>query len=118
MEAPNPPRPAPPRTPTAISPSKPPQPLPQRQKLRHPPLFHVADDLGAFGCEGVKLVEEDDAGRVALRFFEDLAQLGLALAVVLVDDLRAVHVDEMRPHLAGDCPGNQGLARAWRSDRK
>ena len=84
----------------------------QRQELRHHPLLHVADHLGALGREGVDLVQEDDAGGVPLRLFEDLAQLGLALTVELVDDLRPVDVDEVGPHLVGDGPRDERLARA------
>jgi hypothetical protein len=58
--------------------------------------FHVSDDIGPFRGGGVHLVEEDDAGsssgprRIP-------AGAWLRSPVELVDELRAVDVDEMGP---------------------
>src|SRR3712207_9332251 len=53
----------------------------------------------AGGGEGVYLVEEDDRGRLGLRLVEDGAQPRLALAPVLVEDLRPRDGDEVRPEI-------------------
>ncbi len=82
----------------------------QRQELRHHPFLHVPDHHGPLGRQGVNLVQEDDAGGVPPRLLEDLAQLGLAFPVELVDDLGPVHVDEVGPDLVGDSTGDQRLA--------
>ena len=54
-------------------------------------------------------------GAVLLRVGEDTAQVRLALAVELVDDLRAADAEEVRAALAGDGAGDQRLAGAGRA---
>ena len=81
----------------------------QRQELRHDALFHVAHDGGPFRGERVHFVEEDDGGSVLPGFLENRPQLGLALPVELVDELGAVHVEEVGPDLVGDGAGDEGL---------
>ena len=65
------------------------KPIHQREELPDDALLHLAPDLGALRRDGVDLVQEDHAGRVLLRVLEDAAQVRLALAIELVDDLRA-----------------------------
>ena len=52
---------------------------------------------------------------MARRFLEDLAELGLTLAVELPHDLRAVEMNEV--HAAFGCygAGKQGFAGTWRT---
>ena len=91
------------------------QPVHQREQLRDHALLHVADHLLAPWRDGVDLVEEDDARRLSRRLLENLAQVRLALAVELVDDLRSVDREEVRLRLVGDGAGDQGLAAAGRA---
>ncbi len=90
------------------------QPVHQGQELGDDPFLDVADDLFALGRDGVDLVQEDDAGSIAGGLVEDLAEMGLALAVELVDDLRAVHREETSVGLMGHGTGDQRLAAAGR----
>jgi len=91
------------------------QSIHQGQELGDDPLLHVADDLLALRRDGIDLIEEDDAGGIARGILEDLAEMGLALAVELVDDFRAVHRKEASVGFMGHGTGNQRLAAAWRS---
>src|ERR687897_1257426 len=68
----------------------------------------------ARGGEGVYLVEEDDRGRLGPRFVEDGAQLGLALAPELVEDLRPRDGYEVGPALVGAGTRQERLARPRR----
>ena len=87
----------------------------QRQQLRHDPLFHLAHHVLAPRRDGVDLVQKDDAGALARGLLEDLAQMGLALAVKLVDDLRAAHRKEVGLGLMGDGARDQRLAASRRT---
>src|ERR1039458_8638492 len=87
----------------------------QAEKLCHDPLFDLAAYLGAFGSHGIDLVDEQDRGRVTGRFLENLAELGLALAVELPHDFRAVEVNEVHAALGGYGAGKQRLTRARRT---
>src|SRR5215203_2594236 len=69
----------------------------------------------ARGGEGVYLVEEDDRGRLGARLVEDGAQPRLALAPVLVEDLRPRDGHEVGPALVRDRPRQQRLAGPWRA---
>src|SRR5262249_7836120 len=91
------------------------QAIHQREQLAADALFHLAEDLGALGGNGVDLVEEDDAWRGSLRFNEDTTQLGLALAVPLVDDLRPADAIELGAALGGHGAGDQRLAGSRRA---
>src|ERR1039458_9363842 len=77
----------------------------QAEKLRHYALFNLASHFGAFGSHGVDLVDKENRRRVARRFLENLAKLGLALAVELPHDLRAVEVNEMHAAFGGYSAG-------------
>ena len=72
------------------------------------------DDALALWRDGVDFIEEDDGGGVAAGFLEDLPQVGLTLAVELVDDLRPAHGIEVRVGLMRDGPRNQRLAASRR----
>ena len=88
------------------------------QKLRHYPLFHISDDLGALRGDGIHLIDEDDARRFARRFFKYLTQPGLTVTVIFLDDFRPVDSDEMELRLSGNGTGNQGFPRSRRSVEK
>ena len=90
----------------------------QAEQLRHDPLLHVADRPIAARGDGVDLVEEDDARRLLRRLVEDLPQVGFALAVELVDDLRAVDGEEVGLGFMGHGPGDQRLAAARRPQQQ
>ena len=68
----------------------------------------------ALGRDGIDLVDENDGGSVPLRLLEQLAQMRLACAVELVDNLRAVDVNEVHIGFVGDGAGDQRLAGAGR----
>src|SRR5262249_34463410 len=84
----------------------------QAEELSHNALLNLTGYLGALGRNGIDLVDEQDRGRSTCGFFEDLAKLGLTLAVELPHDLRAVEVNEV--HTALGCNGarKECLARA------
>src|SRR5918995_1924773 len=69
----------------------------------------------ARGGEGVNLVEEDDGGRLGACLVEDGAQPRLALAPILVEDLRPRDGYEVGPALVRHGPRQKGLARPGRS---
>ena len=91
------------------------QPVHKRQQLRHHALFHFADHVLAARRNGVDLVQKNDAGAFARGLLEDLAQMGLALAVELVDDLRAAHRIEIGLGFMGDGARDQRLAASRRA---
>jgi len=91
------------------------QPVHQRQQLRHHPLFHFADHVLAAWRDGVDLIQKDDAGAFARGLLEDLAQMGLALAIELVDDLRAAHREEIGLSLMRNGARDQGLSASRRT---
>src|SRR5215204_1089356 len=64
--------------------------------------------------EGVYLIEEDDRRRFGAGFVEDRAQLRLALAPELVEDLRPRDGHEVGATLVGDGPRQERLARPRR----
>src|SRR5215204_4336740 len=64
--------------------------------------------------EGVYLIEEDDRRRFGAGFVEDRAQLRLALAPELVEDLRPRDGHEVGAALVGNCPRQERLARPRR----
>ena len=87
----------------------------QAEQLRDDALFDLAGHFGALGRDGVDLVDEEDRRRAPRGFLEDLAELGLALAVELPHDLGAVEVNEVHAALGGDGAGQQRLAGAGRA---
>ena len=72
----------------------------------------LAAQLVALGGDRVDLVKEDDRRGPAACFLEDLAQMGFAGAIPLVDDLGPVHVEEPRAGLVGHGAGDQRFAAA------
>src|SRR5205814_8812631 len=102
------------------------------QELGHDGGLDVGRDAGAAGAEQrVHLVEEDDDGDVLVGLFlgldEDLADLALGLADVLVEELGALDVEEealdllaallgdLLGEVVGDGLGDHGLAAAGRA---
>ena len=88
------------------------------KQLRHDALFHVAHRPIALRGDGVDLVEEDDARRLAGRLVEKFPQVGFALAVELMDDFRAVDGEEVGLGFVGHGPGDQRLAAAGRPQQQ
>ena len=84
----------------------------QTEKLRHHAFLNLADHLGAFGSDSVNLVDKQDRGSVARGFFENLADLGLALAVELPHNLRAVEMNKVHATFGGYGAGQQSFPRA------
>ena len=91
------------------------QPVHQGQQLRHNPLFHLSDHVFAPRRDGVDLIQKDDAGALARGLFEDLAQMGLALAIELMDDLRAAHRIEIGLGFMRDGARDQSLSASRRT---
>jgi hypothetical protein len=87
----------------------------QRQQLRHHALLHVADHALPPRGDGVDFVEENNARRALGRLVEEFAQMGLALAVELVDDLRPVDRKEVGIGFMGHRSGQERLAAAGRT---
>ena len=90
----------------------------QAEQLRHDAFFHVADRPIAVRGDGVDLVQEDDARRPLGRLVENLPQVGLALAVELMDDFRPVDGEEIGLGFVGHGPGDQRLAAAGRPEQQ
>ncbi len=66
-------------------------------------------------ADGVELVEEEHAGRVATGMLENLVQALLALAKPHIQDVRESDTEEARPELARGGPGDEGFAAARRA---
>ena len=66
-------------------------------------------------ADGVDLVDEDDAGGVLLALLEQVAHPGGADADEHLDEVRAGDREERDVGLAGDRPGQQGLAGSGRA---
>ena len=90
------------------------QPVHQRQQLRDHPLLHFADNLVAAGRDGIEFVEKDNARRLASSLLENLAQVGFAFAIKLVDHFRSAHGKEIRLRLVRDGARDQRLAASRR----
>jgi hypothetical protein len=69
-------------------------------------------------AEGVELVDEDDAGGLIPRLIEQIPDPGGAHADEELDKLGPAHRKERHPGLAGDGPGDQGLARPRWADQQ
>ena len=69
----------------------------------------------ALAADRVDLVDEDDAGRVALRLVEEVADAAGADADEHLDELGAGDAEEGHAGLAGDGPGQQRLAGSRRA---
>ena len=65
--------------------------------------------LAAFGCERVKLIDEDDAGRAPLRFLEDGTQARFTFAIKFIHDFGAINDEEGCVRLGCYHAGNQGF---------
>ena len=91
------------------------EPVHQRQQLRHDPFFHFSHHVLAPGRDGVDLIQKNDARALARGLLEDLPQMGFALAVELVDDLRTAHRIEVGFGFMRDRARDQSLSAAWRA---
>jgi hypothetical protein len=86
------------------------QPVHRGEQLCDDPLLDLARDVGPPWGDSVDLVQEDHGGSASMGLFEDFAEVGLALAVELMDDLWPVDVDEVGLDLARHGAGDEGLA--------
>ena len=75
----------------------------------------TAETSSPVAAHGVDLVHEDDAGRVLLGLVEQVAHARGADADEHLDEVRARDGEERHARLAGDGPGQQGLAGAGRA---
>ena len=78
----------------------------------------AAEAGAALAADRVDLVDEDDAGRVALGLVEQVAHAAGADADEHLDELGARDAEERHAGLAGDGAGQQGLAGAGRADQQ
>ena len=78
----------------------------------------AAEAGAAVAADGVDLVDEDDAGGVALRLVEQVAHAGGADADEHLDELGAADGEEGHAGLAGDGLGEKRLAGAGRADEE
>ena len=78
----------------------------------------AAEAGAALAADRVDLVDEDDAGRVALGLVEQVAHAGGADADEHLDELGAGDREEGHAGLAGDGAGEQRLAGAGRADEQ
>src|SRR5829696_3078547 len=90
------------------------EPVHEGEELRDEGSLEALAHHVARRCEGIYLVEEDDRRRFGAGLVEDGAQLRLALAPELVEDLRSRDGHEVGPALVGDGPRQERLARARR----
>ena len=78
----------------------------------------AAQARAAVAADGVDFVDEDDAGRVLLGLLEHVAHPRGADADEHLHEVRAGDGEERHLGLAGDGPGQQGLAGARRADHQ
>ena len=76
--------------------------------------LRFARTRSARGHQAVDLVDENDAGRHGAGTLEHPSDLLFAFAIPFGEQIRALHRNEVRLRLLGDCLGEQGLARARR----
>jgi hypothetical protein len=65
-------------------------------------------------ADRVDLVDEDEAGRLCLCLFEELANAGGTEADEHLDEVRARQIEERNAGLTGHSAGQERLARTWR----
>jgi hypothetical protein len=78
----------------------------------------AAEAGAALAADGVDLVDEDDAGRIALGLVEEVADAAGADADEHLDELGAGDGEEGHARFAGDGSGEQRLAGARRPDEE
>jgi hypothetical protein len=78
----------------------------------------AAEACAAVTADRVDLVDENDAGRVLLTLFEQVADARRADADEHLDEVRAADREEGHVGLAGHGPGQERFARARRADEK
>ncbi len=81
------------------------EPVHQGQKLGNDTFLDITHDLLPFWGDGIDLIQKDDAWTFLGRLLEYLAQMGLALSIKLVNDLRAADGEKVGLRLMGDGPG-------------
>ena len=81
-------------------------------------VVRAAEAGAALAADGVDLVDEDDARRVALGLVEQVAHAAGADADEHLDELGAGDAEERHARLAGDGAGQQRLAGAGRADEQ
>ena len=69
-------------------------------------------------AERVQLVDKDDAGGAVLRLGEQIADAGSTDADEHLDEVRAAHAEKGHVRLAGNRLGQEGLARAGRTNKE
>ena len=84
------------------------------EELRHRAHVRMRAGLAALGRHRVELVDEDDRGRMVAGLVEHAPQIGLGLARVGADHVRAVDVVEARVDLVGDGAREMRFAGAGR----
>ena len=78
----------------------------------------AAETRTAMPANRVDFVDEDDAGRVLLALFKEIAYAARAHADEHFHEVRTGNREERNVGLTGDGARQQGLARAWRSDKQ
>ena len=81
-------------------------------------IVSAAEARAAMAAHGVDFVDEDDAGRVLLALFEEIADAAGADAHEHLDKVRARNRKEGHRSLAGDGARQEGLAGAGRTDQQ
>ena len=81
-------------------------------------VVRAAEARAALATDRVDLVDEDDAGRVALGLLEEVAHAGRTDADEHLDELRAGDAEERHASLTGHGPREQRLAGAGRADQQ
>ena len=87
----------------------------QGEKLGHDPSLHLPGYILTFRCNGIDLVNEDDARFLLHGGFELLTQLRLALAIVHVHDLRPLDRYEIGTGFHCHSLCNESLSRSRRA---
>src|SRR5579872_2693540 len=90
----------------------------QTEQLGNHSLFNLTNNLGSFRSYRVNFIDEENRWGMTCRFLEDLAQLGLALAIKLQHDLRSVEVNEVDQTLSRHGASQQSFSRARRAVQK
>ncbi len=78
----------------------------------------AAETGAAMAADGVDFIDEDDAGRVLLALFEQIADAAGADADEHFDEVRTGDGEERNAGFAGDGAGQQRLAGSGRTDQQ
>lgn len=91
------------------------QPVHQRKQLSDDTFLPLAHHLFTAWRAGVEFVQKDDAGPFARGFRENVAQVGFAFPIELVDDFRPADGEKVGFAFRSDGPRDEGLAAARRA---